>query len=179
VPLLAVIVGILLLGSCILVIGVMGTPLERRLGLWALLLNALPFLMVSLGRYTFTYDYAFTARYVFFTLVGAMLLVGLAWTILARRVPAGNFRRRLAFGIIAVMIFGQIFTMPCWQKGYLQMSRKALTSYQAAESLVNDGLLLVNPQHPLAASQVSAIRKFLKNEAWLKVESEDKWRANK
>ena len=134
IPLLAVIVGILLFGFCILVIGVMGTSRERRLGLWALLLNALPFLMVSLGRYMFTYDYAFTARYVFFTLVGAMLLVGITWTILSRRVPAGNFRRRLAFGIIAVMISGQIFTMPCWQKGYLQMSRKALNSYQAAES---------------------------------------------
>ena len=110
VPLLAVIFGNLLLGFCILVIWVMGTPLERRLGLWALLLNALPFLMVSLGRYMFAYDYAFTARYVFFTLVGAMLLVGITWTILSRRVPAGNFRRLLAFGIIAVMISGQIFT---------------------------------------------------------------------
>jgi hypothetical protein len=65
VPLVPVILGNILLGSCILVIWGMGTPLERRLGLWALLLNALPFLMVSLGRYTFAYDYAFTARYVF------------------------------------------------------------------------------------------------------------------
>src|SRR5665647_2848317 len=107
----------------------MGTPLERRLGLWALLLNALPFLMVSLGRYMFAYDYAFTARYVFFTLVGAMLLVGITWTILARKVPAGNFRRLLVFGIVAVMISGQIFTMPFWQKGYLHMSRKAFNCY--------------------------------------------------
>ena len=179
VPLLAVIFGILLLGFCILVIWVMGTPLERRLGLWALLLNALPFLMVSLGRYMFAYDYAFTARYVFFTLVGAMLLVGITWTILSRRVPAGNFRRLLAFGIIAVMISGQIFTMPFWQKGYLHMSRKALNCYQAAEGLVNDGVLLVNPQHPLGASQVSAIRQFLKNEVWLRDKAEENWRANK
>jgi hypothetical protein len=179
VPLLAVIVGILLLGFCLLVIGVMGTPGERRLGLWALLLNALPFLMVSLGRYMFTYDYAFTARYVFFTLVGAMLLVGITWTILARWLLAGNFRRRLAFGIMAVMVSGQILTMACWQKGYLQMSRKALTSYQAAESLVNNGVLLVNPQHPLAATQVSAIRQFLKNEVWLKVKPAENWPANK
>jgi hypothetical protein len=179
VPLLAVIFGNLLLGVCILVIWVMGTPLERRLGLWALLLNALPFLMVSLGRYMFTYDYAFTARYVFFTLVGAMLLVGITWTILSRRIPAGNFLRLLAFGIIAVMISSQIFTMPCWQKGYLHMSRKALDCYEAAECLVNDGVLLVNPQHPLEASQVNAIRQFLKNEVWLRVKAKENLRANK
>jgi hypothetical protein len=179
VPLVAVILGILLLGFFILVIWVMGTPLERRLGLWALMLNALPFLMVSLGRYTFAYDYAFMARYVFFTLVGAMLLAGITWTILARRVPAGNFSRLLAIGIVAVMISGQIFSMPVWQKGYLHMSRKALNCYQAAECLVNDGVLLVNPQHPLAASQVSAIRQFLKNEVWLRDKTEENWRANK
>jgi hypothetical protein len=168
IPLLAVMCGTVLFGFGAVVIGVMGTPLEKRLGLWALLLNALPFVMVSLGRYMFSYDYAFTARYVFFTMVGAMLLVGITWTILARRVPAGNFRRRLAFGLMAVMICGQIFTMPCWQKGYLTMSRKALNSYEAAEPLVSDGPTLVNPQHPLAATQVSAIRQFLKNEVWLK-----------
>jgi hypothetical protein len=179
VPLLAVILGNLLLGFCILVIWVMGTPLERRLGLWALLLNALPFLMVSLGRYMFAYNYAFMARYVFFTLVGAMLLVGITWTILSRRLPAGNFRRLLAFGIIAVMIAGQIFTMPFWQKGYLHMSRKASNCYQAAECLVNDGDLLVNPQHPLGTSQVKAIRQYLKNEVWLKVKTEENWPANK
>jgi len=178
IPLLAVMAGGLLFGCCVLVIGIMGTPVERRLGLWAGLLNALPFLMVSLGRYTFTYDYAFTARYVFFTLVGAMVLVGVTWTILARRLPAGNFRRRLACGIMAVMISGQIFTMACWQKGYLHMSRKALTSYQAAESLVNNGVLLVNPQHPLAANQVGAIRQFLKHEVWLQVKPAENWPAN-
>ena len=178
-PLLAVIFGNLLLGSCILVIWVMGTPLERRLGLWALLLNALPFLMVSLGRYMFAYDYAFTARYVFFTLVGAMLLVGITWTILSRKIPAGNFLRLLAFGILAVMISGQILSMPFWQKGYLQMSRKALNCYQAAESMVNDGVLLVNPQHPLGISQVTAIRQFLKNEVWVRVKTEENLRTNK
>jgi hypothetical protein len=179
VPLLSVVFGNLVLGICLLVIGVMGTPGERRLGLWALLLNALPFFMVSLGRYVFAYDYAFMARYVFFTLVGAMLLVGLTWTILSRRLPAGNFRRLLALGIIAVMISGQIFTMPFWQKGYLHMSRKALNSYQAAECLVNDGVILVNPQHPLGTSQVKAIRHYLKNEVWLKVKTGENWPVNK
>jgi hypothetical protein len=178
IPWLAVIIGLLLFGCCTLVIGLMGTPLERRLGLWALLLNALPFLMVSLGRYMFTYDYAFTARYVFFTFIGAMVLVGITWTILARRLPAGNFRRRLAGGMMAVMIAGQILTMACWQKGYLHMSHKALTSYHAAESLVNNEPLLINPQHPLAANQVSAIRQFLQNEVWLKVKPAENWPAN-
>jgi hypothetical protein len=177
--LLPVIIGTLLLGGFILVIWMMGTPVERRLGLWALLLNALPFLMVSLGRYTFAYDYAFTARYVFFTLVGAMLLAGITWTILARRVPAGNGRRLLAFGIIGVMISGQIFTMPFWQKGYLQMSLKAFNCYQAEEPLINDGVLLVNPQHPLGASQVSVIRQFLRNEVWLRDKAEENWRTKK
>ena len=59
------------------------------------------------------------------------------------------------------------------------MSRKALNCYQAEEGLRNDGVLLVNPQHPLGASQVSAIRQFLKNEVWLRVKTEENWQANK
>jgi hypothetical protein len=73
---------------------------------------------------------------------------------------------------MGAMISSQIFTMPFWQKGYLHMSRKALNSYQAEEGLINDGMLLVNPQHPLEASQVSAIRQFLKNEVWLRDKAE-------
>ena len=179
VPLLAVIFGNLLLGFCILVIWVMGTPGERRLGLWALLLNALPFLMVSLGRYMFAYDYAFTARYVFFTLVGAMLLVGITWTILSRRVPAGNWLRLLSCGIIAVMISGQIFTMPFWQKGYLHLSRQALDCYETPDRFAKDGRYVVNPLHLLGASQVKAIRQFLNNEVLLRDKAEKNWPANK
>ena len=179
VPLLAVIFGNLLLGFCILVIWVMGTPGERRLGLWALLLNALPFLMVSLGRYMFAYDYAFTARYVFFTLVGAMLLVGITWTILSRRVPAGNWLRLLSGGIIAVMISGQIFTMPFWQKGYLHLSRQALDCYETPDRFAKDGRYVVNPLHLLGASQVKAIRQFLNNEVLVRDKAEKNWPANK
>ena len=179
VPLLAVIFGNLLLGFCILMIWAWGTPLERRLGLWALLLNALPFLMVSLGRYMFGYDYAFTARYVFFTLVGAMLLVGITWTILARRIPAGNCLRLLAFGILAMMISGQIFSMPFWQKGYLNLSRQALDCYETPERFAKDGRFVVNPLHLLGASQVIAIRQFLNNEVGLRAKPEENCRVNK
>jgi hypothetical protein len=158
---------------------VMGTPLERRLGLWALLLNALPFLMVSLGRYMFAYDYAFTARYVFFTLVGAMLLVGITWTILYRRVPAGICLRLSTFVIIAAMISGQILSMPFWQKSYLYLSRQALDCYQAPDRFAKEGMLVVNPLHPLGASQVNAIRQFLNKEVWLRVNVEDNLRGKK
>ena len=178
-PLLAVIFGNLLLGFCILVIWSLGTPGERRLALWALLLNALPFLMVSLGRYMFAFDYAFTARYVFFTLVGAMLLVGITWTILSRRLPAGKCLRLLSFGIVAVMVSGQILTMPFWQKGYLLLSRQALECYETPDRFAKDGRFVVNPLHLLGASQVNAIRQFLKNETGLRDKAEENYRANK
>jgi hypothetical protein len=172
-PIWAVIFGTLILGLCMLVIMVKGTPGERRLGLWALLLNALPFIMVSLGRYTFSYDYAFTARYVFFTLVGAMLLVGISWTIISRRVPAGISLRLISYAIVIVMIAGQVLSMPLWQKGYLQLSRKASDYYQAANCMANDGMLLVNPRHPLGTSQINTIRQFFNNEVWLKVKGKE------
>ena len=178
-PLLAVIFGNLFLGLCIAVIWALGTPGERRLGFWALLFNALPFLMVSLGRYMFAYDYAFTARYVFFTLVGAMLLAGLTWTILARRLPAGNCQRVLAFGTLAVMITGQILTMPFWQKGYLNMSRQALECYETPDRFAQEGRFVVNPLHLLGASQANAIRQFLKNETGRRDKAEIPWSANK
>ena len=167
-PIWGVIFGTFILGICMLVIIMQGTPEEKRLGLWALLLNALPFVMVSLGRYTFSYDYAFTARYVFFTLVGTMLLVGISWTIISRRVSAGNGFPILSYVLIIVMIAGQIISMPIWQKNYLQLSSKASEYYQAVNCMTNDRMLLVNPKHPLGTSQVNAIRQFLTNEVWLK-----------
>lgn len=179
VPLLSVILGNLGLVICLLVIGGMGTPRERCLGLWALLLNALPFLMVSLGRYMFAYDYAFTARYVFFTLVGAMLLVGLTWTILARRLPAGIGLRLTAYAIVAVMLSGQILSMPFWQKGYLHLSRQASECYQTPDRFAQDGMFIVNPLHLLGENQVNAIRQFLKNDTGLRVKAEENRRDEK
>jgi hypothetical protein len=171
-PLWAIIFGTLVLGLCMWVIMAKGSPLERRLGLWALLLNALPFAMVSLGRYTFAYDYAFTARYVFFTFIGAMFVAGLAWTVISRRIAAVIRFRVISYVVILLMVGGQILSMPFWQKGYLQMSRKASDYYRAANCMANDQLLLVNPRHPLGAGQVNTIRQFLRNEVWLQLKDQ-------
>jgi hypothetical protein len=161
----AVIFGSLLLGFCIVVIWRMGTPLERKLGLWALLLNALPFLMVSLGRYGFAFEYAFTARYVFFTSVGSLLLLGIMWTILHRRISAIYVRRIISGVIITIMIGGQIFSMPFYQKGYLMLSKMALDYYQAPERFDKDAMVLFNPLHPVGPSNIYAIRSYLKNKS--------------
>jgi hypothetical protein len=160
-PIWAVIFGSLLLGFCLMVIWLKGTSLERRMAIWALLLNALPFFTVSLGRYWFTFDYAFTSRYVFFTLLGAIILLCTTWTVLKRGISTKFLQRLVAGGVIIMMISGQIVSMPFWQKGYLMLNKAALDYYKAPELFKGDSVDLFNPLHPLGPNQMKAIRNNL------------------
>jgi len=166
-PAVSIIFGALVVSFCVLIIWTMGTPKERRMGLWALMLNAFPFLLVSLGRHTFCFEQAFSERYVFFTMVGALLLVGMTGTILSRRISSGIWRRSLAYLLIALMITGQTLSMPSWQKYYLHLSKKSFDCYQEPELFAKEAIFFINPYYPVGKTQVEDIRRFLKNKAWL------------
>jgi hypothetical protein len=123
------------LGACALVLSAgliwrWGDLQERRLGLWALTFNALPIFLVSLARYQRGVNQAFAPRYAVFTLMGALILLGTAWCILKRRMRPGLAVRLLPLVVLAVMVGGQIFSLPHWEKLYGEMSRASKIFYQ-------------------------------------------------
>jgi hypothetical protein len=93
------------------------------------LANVLPFFLVSLTRYQRSVSQAFVARYDIFTLIGALLLVGIAWRRLAVRMPSRRWAEALGGVILAVMVCGQLFSLPLWTAKYLEMSRLARKCY--------------------------------------------------
>ncbi len=150
---------------------------ERRLGLWALTLNALPIFLVSLARYQRGVNQAFAPRYAVFTLIGALLLLGTAWTILKRQMRPGLAVRLLPLVVLAVMVGGQIFSLPHWEKLYGQMSRASKEFYQrldmtaatapgAAQETVPPQFWYPERLH-LTWGQAASIRRFLAGTAKL------------
>ena len=169
-PLWAYFAGIALLTVSLAVIWTAGGAPERRLSLWALLLNALPFLLISLTRYQRSVNQAFVARYGIFTLIGALILAGTAWRLQAARLPQKLWFKLMTLGLLTVMVSGQIFSLPLWQQKYLDMSRAASTCYlklnfegeftgPAAEKLFQQFCPTAHPS--LTRSQAVAIRQFL------------------
>ena len=161
-------------GALVLSLGLIwgwGDLKERRLGLWALTLNALPFILVSLARYQRSVDQAFAPRYAAFTLMGALIILGTAWGILKRRMRPGLLTRLLPLAVLAVMVAGQIFSLSGWERLYGQMSRDSRDYYQRLEVAGPGGPAaageLVPPQswYPerlrLTRGQVASIRRFL------------------
>jgi hypothetical protein len=128
-PIPAYIAGGALLASSLAAIWRWGGVAEKRLALWALLANVLPFLLVSLTRYQRSVSQAFVSRYDIYTLIGALLLVGTAWRLLAARIPQKPWAHTLGGVILAVMVYGQIFSLPLWTAKYLEMSQLARKCY--------------------------------------------------
>jgi hypothetical protein len=164
--------GVAGLGFLLAVIWRWGAPAERRLALWALALNGLPFLAVSLGRCNFGLGQAFSPRYGVFTLLGALLLVGLAWTILARKLPPRPWAQAgLPLGALLVVIFGQFLHTPGIQRLYQDRSHIARITYEYygehppydLEAREEASRLFLIPDYPfLTEGQILAIRRFLK-----------------
>lgn len=169
-PVWAYVAGISLLTACLVVIWAWGGRPERRLALWALLANALPFLLVSLTRYYKSVNQAFVARYGIFTLIGALLLVGLAWDLAANRLaPRKLWWRWLPLVLVAVMAAGQILALPRWTQNYLEMTQAAETCYYGL-SRENDAARLPRETYQkfcpgaypvITPAQARAIRHFL------------------
>jgi hypothetical protein len=128
-PIAAYIAGGALLAASLAVIWHWGGVAEKRLALWALLVNVLPFFLVSLTRYQRSVSQAFVSRYDIFTLIGALLLVGTAWCLLAARIPPKRWVNLLGGVIFAVMVAGQLFSLPRWTAKYLEMSRLSRKCY--------------------------------------------------
>jgi hypothetical protein len=128
-PLEAYLAGITLLAACAGIIWRWGRRADRRLALWAMVANLLPFFLISLTRYQRSVSQAFVARYDIFTLIGALLLIGAAWRLLAPRLPSRRWARALGVVILAAMAGGQLFSLPIWTAKYLEMSRLARKCY--------------------------------------------------
>lgn len=172
-PVWAYVAGITLLAASLAAIWSWGKAPQRRLAIWALLANALPFLLISLTRYQLSLNQAFAARYGIFTLIGALLLIGTAWRVLAPRLPQGHRWRLLPLGLLAVMAAGQILSLHRWTEKYQGISQAARTCYYEL-SRENDAARLSPEEygkfcpgsHPvITPGQALAIRRFLNRQA--------------
>jgi hypothetical protein len=169
-PIPACIAGITLLTFSLAAIWRWGGVAEEHLALWALLLNLLPFFLISLTRYQRQVSQAFVARYGIFTLIGALLLIGTAWRLLAPRISQKRWANRLAVLILVVMAAGQIFSLPLWTAKYLEISQAARKCYSilnrkgtAGETVTAEDFNKFCPTaHPtITAEQAQAIRGLL------------------
>ncbi|MCL4502546.1 MAG: hypothetical protein M1438_11965 [Deltaproteobacteria bacterium] len=168
-PVWAYVAGIALLTASLAVIWTWGRSPARRLALWALLVNGLPFLLISLTRYQRSVNQAFVARYGIFTLIGALLLLGLAWRGLSERLPPRDWRRLLPVGLLALILAGQFLALPHWTGKYREMTLAAKACYyvlsqeSATARLPQEDYLKFCPgAYPvITPSQALAVRRFL------------------
>jgi hypothetical protein len=168
-PVWAIVSGVALFAGSLAVIWRWGKTPELRLALWALLVNALPFLLISLTRYQRSANQAFVARYGVFTLIGVLLLLGLAWRLVADRLPQQVWARLLPLGLLAVMVAGQVFSLPRWTVEYLEMSQAARTCYyvlsrenEPARLPLEDYRKFCPGAYPvITPGQALAVRRFL------------------
>ncbi len=168
-PMRAFLFGMLLLGPMAALIFLKGKPDEKGLAIWALLLNALPVLLVGLGRHQMSLLQAGIERYGIFSLVGALFLVGISWTILARMwTLSPAYQTFLPVAILSVMICLQLFPTPQVLIIYREWNREARNCFnerKVQEVLANPGEadeLLCPGAHPfLTRGQAIAIHRFL------------------
>jgi hypothetical protein len=154
-----------------------GNLSEKKLCLWALVLNALPFLLVSLARHHFHVEQAFSDRYGIFTIIGSLFILGTTWQIIAAKLPARpGLQVVLPLAILAVMTWGQVHTIPKASRLYLKLSQEARSRYNhlgdeefraqlAAAAVVNQPFFNLNQPiavHPfLTNAQALAIHRYL------------------
>lgn len=169
-PIPAYIAGVALLLLSLATIWHWGGVTDKHLALWALLLNLLPFFLISLTRYQRQVSQAYVARYGIFTLIGALLLMGTAWRLLAPRIPKKWWANTLAGVLLAVMVAGQIFSLPQWTAKYLEISRAAQKCYTVLNRDGGDGGSLTAEDfnkfcptaHPnITPGQAQAIKRLL------------------
>jgi hypothetical protein len=170
-PVWAYVLGVAALVLSLVLIWRWGDLKEKRLGLWALILNGVPFFLVSLARYQRGINQAFAPRYAVYTLMGALILLGTAWGIWKRQMRPGAATQLLTLVVVAVMIGGQIFSLPPWKNLYSGMGRASRAFYQgldlSGQALPGASGDLVPPQfwYPerihLTWGQAVSIRRFL------------------
>ncbi len=172
-PIWAYVAGGALLAASLGVIWRWGSGADKRLALWGLTCNALPFLLVSLTRYQRSVNQAFVARYGIFTLLGAFLILGTAWRLWQARVSRKSLSYSLVLLLVGLIICGQAFSLPRWRAKYAEMSRASRQCYEAllsagsSETLHPEEFAKFCPTaHPvITPSQALAIRHFLRGPA--------------
>jgi hypothetical protein len=107
-----------------------GNPSEKKLCLWAILVNALPFSLVSLARHHFHFGQAFSDRYGIFTIIGALFILGTTWQIIADKLPARlSTHVVLPLVILAAMVWTQVHTLSITTRLYVELSQEAKFRY--------------------------------------------------
>ncbi len=141
---------------------------EKLLALWALLLNALPMLLVAMGRHQMSLTWAGSERYAVLTLVGAIFLVGIVWKILARTLTFRPVPQTLlAVGVLTVVIAGQLLPSPAILIVYRNHNRRTMNCYNdlKAQKFLSapeeDKMLFCPEAHPfLTRGQAIEIQRF-------------------
>jgi hypothetical protein len=125
-----IVIGLAIFLSTVGLIMWTGNPSEKNLCLWAILLNALPFSLVSLARHHFHFGQAFSDRYGIFTIIGALFILGATWQIIAAKLPARlSLHVVLPLVILAAMIGAQVHTLSITPKLYLELSQESKSHY--------------------------------------------------
>jgi len=133
-----IVIGLAIFLSTVGLIMRAGNRSEIKLCLWAILVNALPFSLVSLTRHHFHLGQAFSDRYGIFTIIGALFILGATWQIIADKLP-GRLSTHvvLPLVILAAMIGVQVHTLPISTRLYLELSQEAKFRYN---NLRDDGV---------------------------------------
>jgi hypothetical protein len=156
-----------LMAGCALVLAKLGRSPERRAAAWAAAANVLPFVLVSLGRYHRAVSQAFVARYTTYTLIGLLLVVGLAWEALVRRSRRPATARAVGGVLVVLLLALQLPAHARWRAYYGPMFREAREYYDtfpaAAAATPRDAPRAFMPErHPgLTGEQKAAIRRLL------------------
>jgi hypothetical protein len=171
-PVVTAVVGAILLVASLFLIFFRGKREEKRLALWSLLFNALPFILVSLARYKTSLIQAGNPRYGIFTLVGAIILMVTAWRIVARNIRLELLNRVLPVLFLLVLFTGQGLNVLLSEPHFRNKAATALRCYReldagvtAAECAGGDNRKFCTDEvHPfLTWNQAMAIRNLLKN----------------
>jgi hypothetical protein len=125
-----IVIGLAIFLSTVGLIMRAGNLSEKKLCLWAILLNALPFSLVSLARHHFHVGQAFSDRYGIFTIIGVLFILGATWQIIADKLPARlSTHVVLPLVILAAMIGVQVHTLPISTRLYVELSQEAKFRY--------------------------------------------------
>jgi len=125
-----VVIGLVIFISTVGLIMWFGNRSEKKLCLWGLVINALPFLLVSLARHHLNFGQAFSDRYGIFTIIGALFIIGTAWQIIADKLPTRRSTQVvLPLIILAAMTWAQVHTLSGVSKLYLDLSHEANFRY--------------------------------------------------
>ena len=162
-PTMTCIVGFELLIIFCPLIAVLGNTQEKCLAMWGLLFNALILILVSLGRYKFPLEKAYSMRYVYFTMIGAILVIGSGYNAFSRRFSRRFWHRSILMFVISIAILLQIITLPTWKRIYLPMVQQAKKCYDNPGLIETGQPIWLTPHHPLRRDQIEFIKKYLKS----------------